>query len=154
MTRSLLRRQLWLSAVASLALACSGSGGAPKVPLADKVTTDSIARATAEAHALIGPEAKAALDSGNALFRRKDYVRALAEYRHASELAPQHSAPLFGIYMVAGATNNKPLADSALAGIRVRNGPLPPGEAGAPHSMSDSSLKVLRAQMKKGAKPV
>ncbi|MFI5246717.1 MAG: hypothetical protein ACHQQR_15900, partial [Gemmatimonadales bacterium] len=68
-------------------------------------------------------------------------------------------APLFGIYMVAGATNNKPLADSALAGIRERNGPLPPGETGAPHSsaphsMSDSAIKALREQMKKGAKPI
>ena len=55
--------------------------------------------------------------------------------------------------MVAGATNNKPLADSALAGIRARNGPLPAGRGRArPHAMSDSSLKALRAQMKKGAK--
>lgn len=153
MTRSILRRQPWLPAVAFLALACSG-GGAPKVPLAAKAATDSLARATAEAHSLIGPEALAALDSGNTFFKRKDYPHALASYRHASELAPQHSAPLFGIYMVAGATNNKPLADSALAGIRERNGPLPPNEAGAPHSMSDSSLKALREQMKKGAKPI
>jgi hypothetical protein len=76
------------------------------------------------------------------------------EYRLAAELAPQHTAPLFGIQMVAAATKNRPLLDSALAGIRARNGALPAAASGAPHSMSDSALKALRAQMKKGAKPV
>jgi len=166
MTRSHSRRRAWLPAIASLAIACGGGGGAPKVPLAQASlsgtagpASDSNAKAMEAAHALIGPEAQAALDSGNVLFRRKDYVGALAHYRHASELAPQHTAPLFGIQMVASATNNKPLLDSALAGIRARNGPLSPldsaamhGQATAPHSMSDSALKALRAKMKKGQK--
>jgi hypothetical protein len=154
MTRSLSRHQPWLPALAFLAISCGG-GGAPKVPLA-KAATDSSAQAVQAAHALLGPEAKTALDSGNVQFRRKDYGRALASYRRASELAPQHSAPLFGIQMVARATNNPALADSAIAGIRARNGPLlavPATQAGgAPHSMTDSALKALRAQMKRGAK--
>jgi hypothetical protein len=154
MTRSLSRRQPWLPVIAFLAVSCGGGGGATKVPLA-KAATDSNARAMEAAHSLLGPEAKAALDSGNALYRRKAYVQALAEYRLASDRAPQHAAPLFGIYMVARAMNNSALADSAIAGIRARNGPLPAvpaGQSGAPHSMSDSALKALQSQMKKGAK--
>ena len=153
MTRSFLRRQAWLPAIALLTVACSGGNGAPKVPLA-AAATDSSARAMEAAHALLGPAAKAALDSGNVLFRRKAYDQALVEYRLAAELAPQHTAPLYGIRMVAAATNNRALLDSATAGMRARNGSLPAAASGAPHSMSDSALKAFRAQMKKGAKPV
>jgi hypothetical protein len=154
MTRSPSCARIPLSVITVFVLACGGGGGAPKVPLA-QVATDSSARAMEAAHALIGPEAKAALDSGNVLYRHKAYAEALAQYRLASDRAPQHSAPLFGIYMVARATNNPVLADSAIAGIRSRNGALPDvpaGMGGAPHSMSDSALKQLRAQMKKGSK--
>jgi hypothetical protein len=149
MTRSYSRRIVRIAAIAVMAGACGG-GGAPKVPLA-LAAKDSNAKATEAAHELLGPIAQAALDSGNALFRKKEYVRALAKYRAAAEAAPQHSAPLFGIYMVAQAMNDKNLADSALAGIRARNGPLQ-GPSGAPHAMSDSALRELRAQMKKGAR--
>jgi len=148
MTRRIPR--LALTALALVAAACGGSS-APKVPLA-LAATDSNPKAIEAAHSLLGPEAKAALDSGNALYRRKAYPQALAEYRLSSDRAPQHSAPLFGIYMVARATNNDALADSAMAGIRARNGPLSPMGAGTPHSMSDSSLKALHAKMKKGTK--
>jgi hypothetical protein len=151
MTRSLSRPRLWLPAIAFVAVACGGGGGAPKVPLS-LAATDSSPKAIEAAHSLLGPEAKAALDSGNALYRRKAYPQALAAYRLASDRAPQHSAPLFGIYMVARATNNSLLADSAMAGIRARNGPLPAIESSSPHSMTDSSLKALRARMKKGSK--
>jgi hypothetical protein len=150
MTRFLSRPRLCLPALAFLAAACSGSS-APKVPLA-LAATDSNARATEMAHALLGPAAKAALDSGNALFRHKAYPQALSQYRLASDRAPQHTAPLFGIYMVGRATNNPLLADSAMAGIRARNGTMPVTTSGAPHSMSDSGLRVLRAKMKKGEK--
>lgn len=109
---------------------CSSKSEPPKVPLGQ--IADST-RAREQAHALLGPAAKAALDSGNVLFRKKAYSDALAQYREAAELAPQHSAPLFGIYMVARATNNKAMADSALDGIRRRNGPMPAGPHGAPH---------------------
>ncbi len=154
MTRSHSRCLRTLAAIACIsfvAAACKG-GAAPKVPLAAAAATDSTAQLVASAHALIGPEAKAALDSGNALYRRQQYAQALVEYRLASDRAPQHAAPLFGIYMVARATNNLALADSAMVGIRMRNGPLPAASVSSPpHSMSDSALKLLRAKMKKGA---
>ena len=84
----------------------------------------------ATAHGLIGPEAKAALDRGNALFTKKSYAAALVEYRAAAAIAPQHEAPLYGIYMVARALNNAPLAVSALAGMKVRSG----GATADPHA--------------------
>lgn len=115
-------------------IACKVKEEPPRVPLGR--AADS-AHAEEHAHALLGAAAKAALDSGNVLFRKKDYTEALAQYRAAAALAPQHSAPLFGIYMVAHATNNKAMADSALAGIRRRNGPMPAG----PHSFADTSLE-------------
>lgn len=151
MTREIPRRAIWVAAIALTAVACGGGGGAPKVPLA-LAAKDSSAKATEEAHELLGPIAKAALDSGNMYFKKKDYVRALASYRAAAEAAPQHSAPLFGIQMVGQATNNPKLVDSAMAEIRKRNGPLE-GPSGAPHGMSDSALNELRGRMKKGTKP-
>jgi hypothetical protein len=149
MTHTLTFRLGWTPMLA-LAVACGGSN-APKVPLTSAGATAS-APAIEAAHALIGPAAQAALDSGNVLFRRKAYAEALVKYRAASELAPQHSAPLFGIYMVAGAMGNKVLADSALAGIRVRNGPLPAMQPGSSHAMADSALNAHKEQMKKPAK--
>jgi len=132
--------------LATVTLACSPKEEAPKVPLGQATVGDSVRAATA-AHALIGPAAKAALDSGNAYFRRKAYPQALAQYRIASSLAPQHAAPFFGIYMVARATNNVAMADSALADIRVRNGPLAP----VPHSVNDSVLGRMHEGLRKKA---
>lgn len=123
-------------------LGCSRGDEPPKVPLGQ--IADS-ARARQEAHALLGPAAKAALDSGNLLFRNKAYAEALAQYRAAAELAPQHSAPLFGIYMVARATNNRAMADSALDGIRRRNGPMPAG----PHALPDTALRRVHEALQK-----
>ena len=125
-----------------LALACSRDQP-PKVPLG-RAAADSV-RAEQRAHALLGPKAKAALDSGNVLFRKKAYNDALVQYRAAAELAPQHAAPLFGIYMVARATNNKGMADSVLAEIRRRNGPMPAG----PHSYSDSALRRMHDSLRR-----
>jgi hypothetical protein len=145
-----IRIMIRFPAMIALLAACGGSS-APKVPLS-LAATDSNPTATEAAHTLLGPEAKAALDSGNVFYRRKSYPQALTQYRLASDRAPQHSAPLFGIYMVARATNDSALADSAMAGIRARNGPLAPMGVGAPHPMTDSSLKALHANMKKGSK--
>ncbi len=138
-----IRRLAIVSAVA--VLACTQEQ-APKVPLSQLASADS-ARAQVEAHAVIGPAAKAALDSGNAFYRQKDYMAALTKYRAASELAPQHAAPFFGMYMVARATGNMAMADSALADIRKRNGTLAP----VPHSANDSV--VQRAHEVAGLKP-
>jgi hypothetical protein len=130
-----------LVAAASLLAACT-TQEAPRVPLGR--AADS-AHAERDAHALLGPAAKAALDSGNVLFRARAYDGALAEYRAAAALAPQHSAPLFGIYMVARATNNSAMADSALVGIRRRNGPMPAG----PHSFADTALQRMHDSLRR-----
>jgi hypothetical protein len=128
--------------LAIVTVACTTRDEPPKVPLGR--AADS-ARAEQQAHALLGPAAKAALDSGNVLFRKKNYEEALAQYRAASALAPQHAAPLFGIYMVARATDKRAMADSALAQIRLRNGPLP----GAPHTFSDSALRRIHDSLRR-----
>ena len=131
------------SAAALLATGCSRSD-APKVPLGRRVT-DSV-KALESAHALLGPDAKMRLDSGNAFFRKKQFAAALVQYRAASELAPQHAAPLFGIYMVGRATNDTALADSALSGIRLRSGSM----SAAPHpTFSDSALKRAHENLRK-----
>jgi hypothetical protein len=139
-TRSVLRQRRVLVFAGVVMLACSSGQDAPKVPLSKTAPApaDSAGQEIA-AHALLGPAARAALDSGNALFRKKSYAAALAQYQSASSLAPQHSAPLFGIYMVARATNNVAMADSALAGIRLRSGAMTP----APHSLTDSALQRM-----------
>ena len=131
---------------ALVAIACTVTQEAPKIPLS-QATADDSARRVAAAHAIIGPAARAALDSGNQLYRRKAYAAALARYREASALAPQHAAPYFGIYMVARATRDTAMADSALAAIRARNGPLP----AAPHSVNDSVLQRIHEQIRRKA---
>lgn len=128
-------------AAAAAAIACSHED-APRVPVGNAVDR---ARAEGQAHALIGPAARAALDSGNALFRRREYDGALAQYRAAATLAPQHAAPLFGIYMVARATKNSVMADSALAQIRLRSGPMPDG----PHTLSDSGFRRMHDSLRR-----
>ncbi len=123
-----------------LAAACSGDDAkTSKIPLShSSVAADSL-HALEAAHALLGPGAKAALDRGNALFRKSQFAEALTEYRAAAALAPQHAAPLFGIYMVGRAMNNTSLADSALAGIRLRGGSL----SNSPHSFADTALQRI-----------
>jgi hypothetical protein len=137
-TRSLVSCWAALVVAAIATFACTRGEDAPRIPLAQAPAPDT-ARAVeaAPAPALIGPAARAALDSGNAFFRRKSYAAALVQYRVASALAPGHAAPLFGIYMVARATNNAAMADSALDGIRQRSGPMSP----VPHMLTDSALR-------------
>jgi len=137
------RRWYAIAVAAGAALACSDRAEPPKIPLTKNVA-DSV-NAVEAAHGLIGPAAKAALDSGNVLFRHKAYAAALAQYRAASALAPQHSAPLFGIYMVARATHNPVMADSALAGIRLRSGAMTP----APHVLTDTALQRIHENFRK-----
>jgi hypothetical protein len=140
------RARLIVLALALVATACTVKQEAPKIPLSQTTAADS-ARRVASAHALIGPAARAALDSGNVLYRKKAYAGALAQYRAASALAPQHAAPYFGIYMVARATRDSAMADSALAAIRLRNGPMPT----APHSVNDSVLQRIHEQIQRKA---
>ena len=78
---------------------------------------------------------------------KKQYAAGLVHYREASELAPQHAAPFFGIYMVARATGNAAMADSALANRRLRNGPPSP----APRWLHDSVLGRMHELTRKKA---
>lgn len=67
------------------------------------------------------PLAAAQLDSGNVAFRAQRYDEALAYYRAATIAVPQHASPWYGIYMVAQATGNQGLADSASRAVRRRD---------------------------------
>jgi hypothetical protein len=60
-----------------------------------------------------------ALDEGNKAYRAKQLDVALAKYREAAVVAPQHAAPWFGIYMAANEMKNTALADSAM--VRVKS---------------------------------
>jgi hypothetical protein len=64
--------------------------------------------------------ARAALDSGNTAYRAKDFALALRHYREAARAAPAHASPWFGIFMVAQATQNTALADSARREVEKR----------------------------------
>jgi hypothetical protein len=130
-------------------LACNAGDKAPKVPLAQQAPADSVHKAAGVqtgAPVALGPEAQKALDSGNVLFRKKAYAPALAQYRLASAHAPNHAAPYIGINMVAQATGNKALGDSALAAIRERGG----APAMLQHPSIDSAAKKAPANLKKG----
>jgi len=111
----------------------------PKSELGAKAAADS-------AGPVLTPASKAALDSGNALFRKKAYAAARAQYETAAKGSPLHAAPLFGIYMVGRATNNQALADSAMVGIRARN-------AVPPHDLPDSAaLRKIHSKVQAGVK--
>jgi len=143
-------RARWMVLAMAVTLgACNKSSDADKIPLGanEKMPKDSVhagMTAPAAAPAEVSPAAKVALDSGNALFRKKDYDKALEQYRIAAKASPDHAAPWFGINMVAGATKNKALGDSALAEIRKRN-------AVEPHTGNDSG-SAAAAHKKAGLK--
>ena len=133
--------------LAAVLLACDAGSKAPKVSLAQaKAASVHNAAGVQGVEPALSAQAKAALDSANVLFRNKAYTAALAQYRAASSLAPRHAAPYFGINMVAQATNDKALSDSALAQIRA-NTPVPQT---VPLQMNDSAFKKIHANAKKG----
>lgn len=78
--------------------------------------------------------ARAALDSGNAAYRAKNFPLALRHYREATRSAPTHASPWFGIFMVAQATQNTALADSARREVEKRTADAP--------GVADSTLPV------------
>lgn len=73
----------------------------------------------AEARAELGQDVAMALDSGSAAFRREDFELAREHYQRASELAPDHAAPWFGIYMTERALGNVEAAAAALERARA-----------------------------------
>lgn len=106
-----------LPVLAMLLLGCSRGDSDDRVPLGQSAGN---AGQTAGAPRITG-EAKIALDSGNVLFRAKAYDLALAQYRRSAQLAPADVTPLFGVLMVAEATNNAKLADSVRTVMRSLN---------------------------------
>lgn len=130
-------RAVLLAVAVAAALACGeGKELAPKTPLPE-LTAQRGEGLTAGFAGAMSTEARVALDSGNALYRAKKYADALAQYRIAAQRAPEDQAPYFGIYMVAGATGNKRLGDTAKAALRAR-GMVPPE---GPHVRADSVRK-------------
>jgi hypothetical protein len=130
-----------------LGIAISGckASDAPKIPLdASRATPGAVSEAPMTG---LTAAAKAALDSGNILFREKAYGQALAQYSRSAEMAPSELAPLLGIMMVADVTGDSKLAQSTLPRIRK----LDP-------SMADSSTitahsKMIKAHPRVGGPP-
>ena len=110
MSDSPVRRRALPVLAALLVVGCSGKEEAPMIPLDQPAATGVSPHGTVPT---ITGEAKVALDSGNKLYTAKSYALALEQYRRAAALAPSAEAPLFGMLMVAGVTNNAALTDSA-----------------------------------------
>jgi hypothetical protein len=97
------------------AFGCDAGKDAPKIPLNQPAAGEA-----QTSGALVG-EAKAALDSGNILFRARAYDRALERYRRSSQLAPSELAPLLGILMVADVTKDTELRKKTMPLVRALN---------------------------------
>ena len=100
----------------------SDTPDASKKPLGEFSATQGSAGPMRELPPGLTAVAAARLDSGNVAFRVKQYDVALGYYRGAAVDVPNHAAPWYGIYMVAQATKNTVLADSALKAVALRNG--------------------------------
>lgn len=135
MIDSLVRRCTLPLLAALLVLGCSGKDEAPMIPLDQATATGVSPHGTVPS---ITGDAKVALDSGNKLYTAKSYALALEQYRRAAALAPEAEAPVFGMLMVAGVTNNAALTDSATKLLRALN-----GSAGA--GVTDSALADVHA---------
>lgn len=133
-------------AAAAIISGCGGSE-APKLPLGHPTSGVSGGRG-AETPSAISGEAKAALDSGNILFRAKAFDRALAQYRRSAQLAPTELAPLLGILMVTDVTRNARLADSTLARMRELS---PVADSLA--AMSHAEILEAHSRARKAAPP-
>ena len=101
--------------------ACTSSDDAAKTPLAE-FSAGQESAPMRELPAGLTAVAAARLDSGNVAFRVKQYDVALGYYRGAAESVPNHAAPWYGILMVAQATKNAALAESAMKAVAARNG--------------------------------
>ena len=140
------RRATWrLACVALMAMplaACDRGSpipGAEGTPEAARVGNGEVAARE------LSPAARTALDSANAAFKAKDYDTALRHYRLAAAATPNHAAPWFGINMVARATHNQALADSAMTEVRKWS------NTTNPHVMPDSMLERVHKDVKRPA---
>lgn len=110
--------------------------GRPGAGESTATSTAAAPAAAAPATPPLAPEARAALDSANAMYRAGRYQAALELYQKVAASAPGDAAPYFGIYMAAQKLGKRALADSALAVIR-RN------TSTGGDVLSDSALRAL-----------
>lgn len=119
-----------LALVAGAASACSRSQDEGKVPLAQATSAST----ASSPHDALPPDARSAIDSGNAQYRGGRFKEALASYRSAAKAAPDNASPYFGIYMAAQKLGDQKLADSASSEINKLSGnPM----------LNDSSLRAV-----------
>lgn len=85
---------------------------------ADQDTGDLDPRG-AQTRAQLPPDLLAALDSGSQAYRAGAMDAALEQYRRATELAPDHAAGWFGVYMVHHRRGEAEEAEDALARARA-----------------------------------
>lgn len=92
----------------TLALAACGDG-------APEQRTETLSpREAQEARDRLPPEVAAALDSGNAAYRRGDYEEARSRFRGIVDEDSSVTAAWFGIYMAEQALGNAEAANAAL----------------------------------------
>ena len=115
-----LRHLVPMLAAAVLLSGCGGSDETKTGETADSALPPGHVPITPPESSDLLPLTQALLDSGNAAFRKQDFVGALDFYSKASQAQPGHAAPWFGTYMVGQATKNTALADSALRMVRER----------------------------------
>lgn len=95
-----------------LALAC-GRGGPDDQP------TGSVDSAAWERARSLPPDVQAALDSGNAAFRRDDFAAAREHYLRATQLGPDQSATWFGLSMAERQLGNVDAAEEAMRRVQA-----------------------------------
>lgn len=136
-----LRVLIALAVASTLVVGCKGTEERPSAQTTDAQLPPGHVPIPAAVPTDLQPLTQALLDSGNAAFRQKDYDAALAFYGKARDAQPAHAAPWFGTYMVAQATKNTVLADSALRMVRERAPEMQahPGGTTAPGTMPGSA---------------
>lgn len=136
-------RRIWVAALigaATMMTACREDQG-------DDQMTGSVTPADVQQARAGWPDGLAvAVDSGNALFRAKDYDGALVQFQEATRIAPEVTAGWFGIYMTEQARGNIPAADSAMARVQQLSPGatlLHPDTTGMPPGHPDTTPAVL-----------
>jgi tetratricopeptide (TPR) repeat protein len=135
--------------IVSLGALCVASGCAKSKDAQRTTSKDSaVAGALPAGHPSLAPAAdlpdaaRQTLDSGNVEFRAKRFEKAQRYYEKAAQLAPEHGAPWFGIFMIGDATKNKALADSAMREVQKRT-------AGTAAPFPDTALRNPHAAVKR-----
>lgn len=104
--------RIWAVALLGALVAC-GREGPPEDQL-----TGSVDSAAWEQARNLPADVRAALDSGNAAYRRDDFAAAREHYLRATQLGPDQSAAWFGLSMVERELGNIAAADSAMQRVQ------------------------------------